>query len=97
LPEIPPSLTLRLRIDIGMGIAEVPEHSVNPCLVVGARNAALGGEPAAQDTERRIFPGITEAEIGHCFVLSHCELEGAHSYRSWSRGLSLAERGSAVR
>jgi hypothetical protein len=29
---------------------EVPEDSVNPCLVVGARNTALGCESAAQDT-----------------------------------------------
>jgi hypothetical protein len=36
-------------------IPEVPEHSVNPCLVLGTRNAALGGELAAQDIEKRIL------------------------------------------
>jgi hypothetical protein len=42
------------------------KHSVNPCLVVGARNAALSCEPAAQDTKMRILFGITEADIGQC-------------------------------
>jgi hypothetical protein len=41
----------------------VPEHSVNPCLVVGARNAVLGGELAAQGAERRILLRTTEADV----------------------------------
>jgi hypothetical protein len=31
---------------------EVPQHSVNPCLVADAGNVGLGGEPAVQDTEK---------------------------------------------
>jgi hypothetical protein len=34
---------------------EVGKHSVNPCLALGARNTALGTEPAVQDTERRLL------------------------------------------
>src|ERR1035437_8416108 len=44
-------------------VPEVPEHSVNPCLVIGARNAALGGEPAAQGSEQPILLRIAEADI----------------------------------
>ncbi len=44
--------------------AEVPEHSVNPCLVVGARSAALDGEPAVQESKRRVLLRITAADIG---------------------------------
>jgi hypothetical protein len=39
-------------------------HSVNPCLVVGARSAALDGEPAVQESKRRILLRFTAADIG---------------------------------
>jgi hypothetical protein len=47
-------------------VPEVPEHSVNPCLVVGARNAALSCEPAAQDPEKWISFRTTQADIDQC-------------------------------
>ena len=42
----------------------IPEQSVNPCLVVGARSAALDGEPAVQESKRRILLRFTAADIG---------------------------------
>ena len=67
--------------------ARLPEHSVNPCLVIGARNAALGGEPAAQGTEQPILLRIAEADIGQC-----CEVDrGARdSERTLSRARDIA-------
>jgi hypothetical protein len=40
---------------VQQGDAPLPEHSVNPCLAVGARNTAVGGEPAVQDTETTVL------------------------------------------
>jgi hypothetical protein len=57
------SQSLGLRRSRGWWHAQVPEHSVNPCLVVSARNVALGGELAAQDTGRRILLRINEADV----------------------------------
>ena len=61
--------------------------SANPCLVIGARNAALGGEPAAQGTEQPILLRIAEADIGQC-----CEVDrGARdSERTLSRARDIA-------
>ena len=44
----------------------VPEHSLNPCLVMGAHSADLRDEPAAQDDERRILLRISGADVGQC-------------------------------
>ena len=75
--------------------SEVPEHSVNPCLVIGAQNAALGGEPAAQGTEQPILLRIAVADIGQC-----CEVDRGDrdSERTLSRARDIAtlSRCSAV-
>ena len=43
---------------------KVAKLSLNPCLVVGARSAALDGEPAVQESKRRILLRFTAADIG---------------------------------
>ena len=46
--------------------AEVAEHSVNPCLVAGARNVISGGEPAVQGANRLVVLGFTDSVNPRC-------------------------------
>jgi hypothetical protein len=45
---------------------EVGQHSVNPCLVAGARNVISGREPAVQGANRPVLLGFTDSVSRRC-------------------------------